>query len=112
MNMQKNRQLLALLVTLALVIAPLVTLGIYIYGEHQKAQALLEKLEPRHARLLGLSSQESDIAALLEQVQKAGQPRRSSSRECGPAAYPRNFQCCRFANQQQSGAAIQNGKRV
>ena len=56
MNMQKNRQLLALLVTLALVIAPLVTLGIYIYGEHQKAQALLEKLEPRHARLLGLSS--------------------------------------------------------
>lgn len=35
MNTQKNRQLLALLVTLALVLAPLVALGIYIYGKHQ-----------------------------------------------------------------------------
>ena len=93
MNMQKNRQLLALLVTLTLVIAPLVTLGIYIYGEHQKAQALLEKLEPRHARLLGLSSQEPDIAALLEQVQKAGEqyvyPASQDAAQAGNAAQQR-----------------------
>ena len=93
MNMQRNRQLLALLVTLTLVIAPLVTLGIYIYGEHQKAQALLEKLEPRHARLLGLSSQESDIAALLEQVQKAGEqyvyPASQDAAQAGNAAQQR-----------------------
>ena len=73
MNMQKNRQLLALLVTLTLVITPLVALGVYIHGEHQNAQAQLDKMEPRHARLLGLSSQQPDIAALLEQVNKAGE---------------------------------------
>ena len=93
MNTQKNRQLLALLVTLTLVIAPLVALGIYIYGKHQDALAQLEKLEPRHARLMGLTSQESDISALLQQVQKAGEqyvyPVTQDAAQAGNAAQQR-----------------------
>lgn len=93
MNMQKNRQLLALLVTLTLVITPLVALGVYIHGEHQNAQAQLDKMEPRHARLLGLSSQEQDIAALLEQVNKAGEqyiyPASQDAAQAGNAAQQR-----------------------
>lgn len=93
MNMQKNRQLLALVVTLIAAIAPLVALGVYIYGEYQSAQAQLEKLEPRHARLLGLSSQQSDIVSLLEQVQKAGEqyiyPASQDSAQAGNAAQQR-----------------------
>lgn len=93
MNMQKKRQLLALLVTLTLVFAPLVVLGGYVYREHQNVSGQLEKVEPRHARLLGLSSQKSDIAALLEQVQKAGEqyvyPASQDAAQAGNAAQQR-----------------------
>ena len=72
MNMQKNRRQLALLVSLLLVLAPLVALGLYVYEKHQDASARLEQLEPRYARLKGLAAQESDVALLLEHVRKAG----------------------------------------
>lgn len=93
MNIQKKRQSLALCVSLILVATPLVALGVYIYGQHQNAQAQLEKLEPRYARLLGLSAQEADIAALLEQLQKAGEqyvyPVSQDAAQAGNAAQQR-----------------------
>lgn len=73
MNIQKNRQLLALVVSVGLLFVPVLLAGLYVFDKHRWASARLAELEPRHARLAGLASQERDIAAVLEQVQKAGE---------------------------------------
>lgn len=110
MNMLQKRQLLALAATLVVVLAPLMALGIYVYGEHQSAQAQLAQMEPRHARLLGLSSQESDIAALLEQVQKAGEqyiyPASQDAAQAGNAAQQRVREILSAAGLQISSSQV------
>ena len=90
MNMQKNRRQLALVLSLLLLAAPLVFASFYVYEKHQAAADNLQKLEPRYARLKGLIAQESDIATLLEQTQKAGEkyvyPAAQDATQAGNAA--------------------------
>ncbi|KJA11984.1 general secretion pathway protein GspM [Acidovorax temperans] len=93
MNMQKNRRQLALALSLLLLAAPLVFASFYVYEKHQAAADNLQKLEPRYARLKGLIAQESDIATLLEQTQKAGEkyvyPAAQDATQAGNAAQQR-----------------------
>lgn len=63
------RQRLVLLATFAVLLLPLVLLGLYLAQRHAQGQADLAQLEPRHARLLGVLAQRSEIEATREQAQ-------------------------------------------
>lgn len=56
---------------LLVLLLPFLALGWYVVHKHQWAQARLEELEPRYARLLGLEAQRPDIAAALAQADAA-----------------------------------------
>lgn len=56
---------------LIVLLLPFLALGWYVAHKHQWAQARLEELEPRYARLLGLEAQRPDIVAGLAQADAA-----------------------------------------
>ena len=56
---------------LIVLLLPFLALGWYVAHKHQWAQARLEELEPRYARLLGLEAQRPDIVAALAQADAA-----------------------------------------
>ena len=70
MNVVKpNRKEWAILLgTIALVLLPLVALGVYAANKHQWAQARMAELEPRYARLKGLDLQREEIDQALERA--------------------------------------------
>lgn len=57
--------------TIGLLLLPLVLLGWYVAEKHQWAEEQLAKLEPRHARLLGLEAQQADIKSVREKAAAA-----------------------------------------
>lgn len=71
MQNHKTREVAALAVVFALLLAPLAAAGVYVFQKHQWAQARLAELEPRYARLLGLNEQRADITAVLAQAKDA-----------------------------------------
>lgn len=71
MQNHKTREVAALAVVIALLLAPLAAGGFYVFQKHQWAQARLAELEPRYARLLGLTEQRADITAVLAQAKDA-----------------------------------------
>lgn len=56
---------------LIVMLLPFIALGWYVAHKHQWAQARLEELEPRYARLLGLEAQRPEIVAALVQADAA-----------------------------------------
>jgi general secretion pathway protein M len=67
----------------AIVLAPLVLAAAYVYQKHQDAQRMLDELQPRYARLLGLQQHAPALADAAEQAQAA-----LSQRLYGPDADP------------------------
>jgi general secretion pathway protein M len=59
------------ILTLALLLAALVGVGVYAAIQHDAAQKRLEQTEPRFARLLGLLTRREDIGAFTAQTQEA-----------------------------------------
>lgn len=55
-------------VMLALLCAPLVIVGLYVWQKHQWATQRLAELEPRHARLQGLLAREDELRLAAEQA--------------------------------------------
>ena len=56
-------------VVIAIILLPLVWGGMYVWGKHTWVRGNLERIEPRHARLLGLESQGADLAGLIQRAQ-------------------------------------------
>lgn len=51
--------------SLLLVLVPLAVAGWYVFDKHRWAEDNMAKLEPRHARMLGLQAQGEEIASVL-----------------------------------------------
>lgn len=71
MKTMRARELALVAGTVAVVLIPLLATAWYVAEKHQWAQEQLSKLEPRHARLLGLEAQKADIASVLTQANQA-----------------------------------------
>ena len=71
MKTMRARDLALVAGTVAVVLIPLLAAVWYVAEKHQWAQEQLSKLEPRHARLLGLEAQKADIASVLAQANQA-----------------------------------------
>lgn len=56
------------MLTLALLLAPLVWLGLYAADKHELAQKRIEQAEPRYARLLGLVARREDIGQFTNEA--------------------------------------------
>jgi general secretion pathway protein M len=65
------RRVLAALLVAAIVLAPLAIVAAYVYQKHQNAQRMLDELQPRYARLLGLQQQAPALADAAQQAQAA-----------------------------------------
>lgn len=65
-----NRIFWLQMLTLAVLLTPLVFLGLYAADKHQAAQKRLEQAEPRYARLLGLVTSREDIGQYTAQAQQ------------------------------------------
>lgn len=63
------RNAAAIALTFVLVLVPLLLAGTYVRQQHQRAQAQLEQLEPRHARLLGLENSRDELQQAQTQAQ-------------------------------------------
>ena len=68
MKLKISRQTLVLLLTLVILALPLVFAGLYVYERHLAIEDQLSELEPRFARLLGLSQSKSELALAEERV--------------------------------------------
>lgn len=88
-----SRQGLVLTGTVIVLLLPFILLGWYVADKHLWAQARLEELTPRHARLLGLEVQRADIAAVLVQAEAARSqytyPAAQDANQAGNAAQQR-----------------------
>ncbi|RYF02296.1 MAG: general secretion pathway protein GspM [Comamonadaceae bacterium] len=71
MKTMRARDLALVAGTVAVVLIPLLAAAWYVAEKHQWAQEQLSKLEPRHARLLGLEAQKADIATVLAQANQS-----------------------------------------
>ncbi len=69
MKLNLGRETTAVLVLLALLVLPLMAVGIYTYQKHQWAQSRLSEVEPRYARLLGLETNRDALAQAHTQGQ-------------------------------------------
>ncbi len=65
------REGLVLAGSLIVLLLPFLAAGWYVVHKHQWAQARLEELEPRYARLVGLEAQRPEIVAALTQADAA-----------------------------------------
>lgn len=66
-----NRILVLQVLTVLLLLAPLLGLGVAAWVTHQQLQATLDDLEPRYARLQGLVNHQGDLQALGTKVDAA-----------------------------------------
>ncbi|MDA8453512.1 type II secretion system protein GspM [Acidovorax sp. GBBC 3334] len=71
MKRMPHREKLILAGTLLLGLIPPAFMGWYVAQRHTEAEARLEQLEPRYARLLGLEAQKSEIEAALASAGEA-----------------------------------------
>lgn len=71
MKIALSRERMLVGASVIVLLLPLIALGGYIAHKHQWAQARLEELLPRYARLSGLEAQRSDIAATLARADAA-----------------------------------------
>jgi len=62
------RQGAILIGSILICLLPFAVAGAYIYHKHQWAQARLDELEPRYARLAGLEAQQADVRLALERA--------------------------------------------
>lgn len=67
MNLLQRRALVAVLVTLGTLLALIVVAGQYVVRKHQWGTQVLEQIEPRYARLLGLRDTASQLEDALKQ---------------------------------------------
>lgn len=67
-NLKSPQTLLQALI-LAVAIAPLVGMGLWVYNKHQWARQQLETVEPRYARMLGMREQQDEIETTLQTLQ-------------------------------------------
>ncbi len=64
-----RRETALVLITLAILALPFVAAGMYVHNKHQWAQARLDELEPRYARLLGLEASRDNLSQAQAQAQ-------------------------------------------
>ena len=69
MNKSALRRGVIVALTITIVLLPLIWGGLYVWGKHTWVRDNLARIEPRHARLLGLESQGADLAGMLERAQ-------------------------------------------
>ncbi|WP_287805139.1 type II secretion system protein GspM [Diaphorobacter sp.] len=69
MNRQALRRGAIVALTIAIVLLPLLWGGMYVWQKHTWVRDNLARIEPRHARLLGLEAQGSDLTGMLERAQ-------------------------------------------
>jgi len=69
MNRQAAQIVLLQVITVVLLVAPLMALGIYVWQKHNWAQESLLQLEPRHARLQGLHAALPELTAANARAQ-------------------------------------------
>jgi general secretion pathway protein M len=105
-----NRSRLALLVSVAIALLPCIVIGMYVFDKHRDAQSRLEQLEPRYARLAGLSLQQADITAVLDHTRKAGEqfvyPAAQDAAQAGNAAQQRIREILTAAGLQISSSQV------
>lgn len=58
-----------LALTIAVVLLPFVWGGMYVWSKHTWMRDNLARIEPRHARLMGLEAQASDVTGTLQRAQ-------------------------------------------
>lgn len=68
MNKPALRRAAIVALTIVMVLLPLVWGGWHVWRQHAWVQANLARIEPRHARLLGLESQGGDLAGVLQRA--------------------------------------------
>lgn len=59
------------ILTVAVLLAPLVFLGLYVVQKHNEAQKKIEQIEPRYARLVGLISRRADLVTFTAEADQA-----------------------------------------
>lgn len=69
MNRSELRRWLIVATVITIVLLPLVWGGMYVWGKHAWVRDNLARIEPRHARLLGLESQGSDLEGMIQRAQ-------------------------------------------
>ena len=86
------RQGAILIGSILICLLPFAVAGAYIYHKHQWAQARLDELEPRYARLAGLEAQ----AVLVPEADQTALGRLPSARLRGSVGYQADFGVWRF----------------
>lgn len=61
MNLLRHRAVISVAVTLGLILGLLAAAGWYVLSWHDAAEARIEEIEPRHARLLGLKNADAPL---------------------------------------------------
>lgn len=90
MKSQQSAEMLAMGLVALVLLLPLGGIGLYIFQKHQWAQARLQELEPRYARMVGLGAQRTEVAEVLAQARglrgKYAYPADQDSTQAGNAA--------------------------
>lgn len=69
MNKSAWRRGFILMLTIAFALLPFIWGGMYVWGKHTWIRDNLARIEPRHARLMGLESQATDVSETLQRAQ-------------------------------------------
>jgi general secretion pathway protein M len=90
MKSKPSAEMLAMGVVALVLLLPLGGIGLYTFQKHQWAQARLQELEPRYARMVGLDAQRTEVAEVLAQARglrgKYAYPADQDATQAGNAA--------------------------